>query len=404
MEAVKDKHSMRTILRLLLLGFAAALAASGVHANSVADMRVIGDAERTRFVVDLEATPQYAVSRLSRPERLVIDLPDVEFDAPAEPGEGRGLVSDYRYGLIAPGKARIVLDLKGPVEIVNSFVLDPVDPEPARLVIDLVPTSPEKFQADVRRDQPQQVKAPRRDPGPPLAGSGRQIVVLDPGHGGIDSGAVGEGGLIEKDVTLEFGLELARRLKAGGILHPVLTRDGDTFLSLAERMNVARRHQAALFISVHADTVRQNYVRGATVYTLSDDASDALAAALAARENRSDILAGLALEDQPDDVADILVDLARRETRNLSVRFAKSLVDDMKDAFTLNSNPWRRASFKVLKAPEVPSVLLELGYLSNAEDEERFKSEDWPAAEADTVARAIEAFLGGQVTAGQPIR
>jgi N-acetylmuramoyl-L-alanine amidase len=147
--------------------------------------------------------------------------------------------------------------------------------------------------------------------------------------------------------------------------------------------------------------VRQTYVRGATVYTLSDDASDDLAKQFAERENRSDILAGLALEDEPDDVADILVDLAMRETRNFSIRFAKTLVDDMRGKIALNGNPWRRASFKVLKAPEVPSVLLELGYLSNEEDEKLFQSETWPLEEAKTVARAVEGFFEGKETAGQ---
>jgi N-acetylmuramoyl-L-alanine amidase len=164
---------------------------------------------------------------------------------------------------------------------------------------------------------------------------------------------------------------------------------------------VAREEQAKLFVSVHADKVRQDYVRGATVYTLSDDASDELAEALAERENRSDILAGLALEDTPADVADILFDLAVRETRNLSVRFAQTLVDDMRGEVALNSNPWRRAAFKVLKAPEVPSVLLELGYLSNPDDEKLFRSEEWPEDEAKTVARAIEDFFGGRQNAGQ---
>lgn len=399
---------MRIMLRLIIVLAAAAWmagAAGGAWANAVADMRVVGDASRTRFVVDLEASPDYAVSRLSNPDRLVIDLPEVAFDVPARPNEGRGLVSDYRYGLIAAGKARIVLDLSMPVEVVNTFVLDPVGAEPARLVVDLEPTSAEEFQAAVDRDRPQRLQIAPPSRAPAAVGNGRPIVVIDPGHGGIDSGAVAKDDLLEKNVTLEFGVELARQLEAGGKLIPILTRDDDTFLSLSSRMDVARQHQAALFVSIHADTVRQNYVRGATVYTLSDDASDALAAALAAQENRSDILAGLALEDQPDEVADILFDLARRETRNLSVRFAKSLVEDMDGAFSLNSNPWRRAAFKVLKAPEVPSVLLELGYLSNKDDEAMFRSEDWPAGEAKTVARAIEAFLGGQVTqADQPIR
>jgi N-acetylmuramoyl-L-alanine amidase len=390
------------MLRLFFI-LVAAVSAGGAWANAVSDMRVIGDAEKTRFVVDLEASPEYGISRLSNPDRLVIDLPGVQFDA-SEPGGGRGLVSDYRYGLIAPDKARIVLDLAEPAEIVNTFVLDPVSPEPARLVIDLVPTSTEKFEAAVLLDRPQRIRTSLPVHPGPRADSGLPVVVIDPGHGGIDSGAVADGDLKEKNITLEFGLELARQLRKGGKLEPVLTRDDDTFLSLADRVDIARHHQADLFISIHADTVREDYVRGATVYTLSDDASDALAAALAARENRSDILAGLALDDQPDDVADILFDLTRRETRNLSVRFAKSLVEDMDGTFSLNSNPWRRASFKVLKAPEVPSVLLELGYVSNSDDEELFRSEDWPQNEAETIARAVEEFLGGQVTAGQPIQ
>lgn len=393
---------MRIVIRLLGILLAAGLAGSAL-ANVVADMRLVSSSERTRFVVDLETSPDYSISRLSNPDRLIIDLTDTEFGGPTEPVEGRGLVSDYRYGLIAPGRARIVLDLAEPVEVVNTFVLDPVSPEPARLVIDLAPTSAEQFQAAVSRDRPQQVRTPRA--GPPLAETDLPLVVIDPGHGGIDSGATGKGGLREKEVTLEFGLELERRLRAGGKLEPLLTRRDDTFVALGDRVDIARESKAALFISIHADTVRQDYVRGATVYTLSDDASDELAAALAERENRSDVLAGLALEDQPDEVADILVDLARRETRNLSVRFAKSLVGDMEDNFTLNSNPWRRASFKVLKAPEVPSVLLELGYLSNADDEEMFRAEDWPGVQAETIARAVEGFLVGQVLTGhKPVR
>ena len=391
---------MRLTVRLILSALAMVFA-GGASANLVADMRVIGDTERTRFVVDLEKSPDFRILRLANPDRLVIDLPDVDFADSAKPAEGRGLISDYRYGLIGPGKARIVLDLSLPVEIVNDFVLDPREAEPARLVVDLVPTSAEAFLAAVQSDvatAPAVGETGRSGSAPT---SGRPVVVIDPGHGGIDSGAIGEDGLVEKDVTLEFALELASRLKAGGGLEPVLTREGDTFLSLPERVEVAQEHDAALFISVHADTVREDYVRGATVYTLSEDASDALAAALAERENRSDILAGLSLEAQPDDVADILIDLARRETRNLSVRFAQELVEDMEGTFPLNVNPSRRASFRVLKAPEVPSVLLELGYLSNADDEALFRSDAWPQKEARTVAEAIETFFGGGRTAGQ---
>jgi N-acetylmuramoyl-L-alanine amidase len=398
---------MRIALRLTIYAVLAALAAGLVaraDANVVGDMRVIGDATRTRFVVDLEKSPEYGLKRLSNPYRLVIDLPDVAFGQPERPGEGRGLISDYRYGLIAPGKARIVLDLGGPVEIVNTFVLDPISDEPSRLVVDMVPTSEDAFQAAALKDRSRESDADLEGDASASAKeaeTGLPIVVIDPGHGGIDSGAIGKDKLLEKDITLKFGLELARQIEAGGKLQAILTRKDDTFLSLSERMEVGRRHHAALFISIHADTVREDYVRGATVYTLSEDASDALAEALAERENRSDILAGLSLDDQPDDVADILFDLARRETKNFSVRFAKSLVEDMRGEVKLNTNPWRRASFKVLKAPEVPSVLLELGYLSNPDDEALFKSEKWPAVEARSVARAVEEFLIGRPTAGQ---
>jgi N-acetylmuramoyl-L-alanine amidase len=393
--------SMLRLLSVLIVAALGALAAPA-SANIVLDMRAVGDPARTRFVVDLEKNPDFGVLRLANPYRLVIDLPEVDFKDPAKPGEGRGLISDYRYGLIAPGKARIVLDLSGPVDIVNTFVLDPVDPEPARLVIDLVPTTAAAFAEAVARDRPADDTADSRA-GPHVRppGSGRPVVVIDPGHGGIDSGATGKDGLLEKDVTLKFALELARQLRLGARLEPVLTRDKDDFVSLADRVGMAQRHRAALFVSIHADSVREKYVRGATVYTLSDDASDALAAALAARENRSDILAGLALEDQPDEVADILFDLARRETKNLAIRFAKSLVEDMDEAIPLNSNPWRRASFRVLKAPDVPSVLLELGYLSNKEDEKLFTAATWPEDAAKAVARAVEEFLGEDVAAGQ---
>ena len=388
------------LLPRLLFAVLMALPAGRASANSVDDMRVIGDAERTRFVVDLEKRPEFRILRLANPYRLVIDLPEVAFNEPAKQGAARGLIEDYRYGLIGEGKARIVLDLSGPVEI-NSFVLDPVEPEPARLVIDLAPGTDEAFAAAVLKDG-QEAPSIGLSPAPPaIAAAGRPVVVIDPGHGGIDSGAVGEDGLMEKDLTLEFGRELAAKLKKGGKLEPVLTREGDDFLSLPQRVEFAQQHEAALFVSIHVDSVREDYVRGATVYTLSDDASDELAAALAERENRSDILAGLALEDQPDDVADILFDLARRETKNLAIRFAKTLVEDMEGDFELNSNPWRRASFRVLKAPDVPSVLLELGYLSNDEDEALFRASTWPAKEAETIAAAIEAFFGGGATAGQ---
>lgn len=387
------------MLRFLLILIAAVLAAPAA-ANLAGDMRVIGDPGKTRFVVDLEKNPEYRVLHLMNPYRLVVDMPNVDFPAPAKPGEGRGLISEYRYGLIAPGKARIVLDLVGPVEIINTFVLDPLAPEPARLVIDLVPTTAPVFEAAAARDRSSQdVASP--DPAAPVH-PGRPVVVIDPGHGGIDSGAVGTDGLLEKEITLKFALALARQLEAGAAVAPVLTREGDDFVALSDRVAFAKKHRAALFISIHADTVKEEYVRGATVYTLSDNASDALTAEYAARENRADVLAGLALgRETDDDVVDILSDLARRDTQHQSIGFAKSLIDSLDGSVPMNSNPWRRGAFVVLKAPEVPSVLLELGYLSSEEDEALFRNETWQQSVAETAARAIEKFFGVDVAAGQ---
>jgi N-acetylmuramoyl-L-alanine amidase len=381
-----------------VLAIVIALISSQATAEVVAeDLRLIGDESRTRLVVDLDAETEFGLLRLTDPMRLVVDLGDTVFARGASPAEPRGLVKEYRYGLIAPGRARIVLDLQEPVDIRDSFIIPAEGDQPARLVVEMVPTSREAFVAAARAERAQALTRPAPGPegvsgGPP---QGKPVVVLDPGHGGIDSGAVGEGGLLEKDVTLEFALALAETLEKGGRVHPVLTRDDDRFLSLGERVEIARRNDAALLISIHADTVPQDYVRGATVYTLSEDASDALTAAVAERENRSDVLAGLALDEEADEVASILFDLARRETKNLSVRFARMLVSEIGEAMPLNKTPWRRGAFQVLSAPDVPSVLLELGYLSNAKDAELLRSQDWKAESARRVAQGVEHFVAG---------
>ncbi len=376
----------------------------GVAGNvMVHGMRLVGNDKRTRFVVDLDTPPEYGILRLTDPYRLVIDLPRVIFTAPAATTNGRGLVADYRFGLIAPEKARIVLDLTGPVDIAKTFVLPAAGKQPVRLVFDFVATTAQSFAAAAAAGNPKVAANGQTPKGDRLNGGGpggRPVVVIDPGHGGIDSGAVGARGILEKVVTMEFARELAARLLAGGLVDPVLTRKVDRFLSLRQRIAIARENHAALLISVHADTVPEDYVRGATVYTLSERASDSVSAALAARENRSDILAGLAIDDQPDEVADILFDLARRESRNLSLRFAKGLVKDMGTALKLNNTPWRKAAFQVLKAPEVPSVLLELGFLSNKFDEQLLRSSVWRKRSAEAVARAVELFLGDVAPTG----
>ncbi|GLS77725.1 N-acetylmuramoyl-L-alanine amidase [Oharaeibacter diazotrophicus] len=366
------------------------------------DGRVVGDAARTRFVLDLDRAVDVAAFTLGDPYRVVIDLPQVRFSLPAGSGaEGRGLVSGWRYGLLAIGRSRIVIDATGPVKIDKSFVLPSVDGQPARLVVDLVGTTPEAFRDDlqrtaVEREVANDVPVAKGDrlPGPRPTGHDRPLVMLDPGHGGVDSGTISPSGALEKDVVLAFAFELEKKLEASGKVDVAMTRRDDTFVPLGDRVRIARDQAADLFVSIHADSVRQNDVRGATIYTLSDRASDREAAALADKENASDAVAGLDLDRQTDEVSDILIDLTRRETRNFSVSFANNLVSELSSTTRMIRNPHRFAGFRVLKAPDVPSVLVEIGYLSNEQDEKLLTSEEWRGRVTDAIGAAVTRFFG----------
>jgi N-acetylmuramoyl-L-alanine amidase len=219
--------------------------------------------------------------------------------------------------------------------------------------------------------------------------------VLDAGHGGSDPGTVGIGGVHEKDVTLAVVREMRRVLEASGRYVVRLTRDGDELIRLRDRMSRARAAGADVFISVHADSIGSSETRGASVYTLSDTASDAEAAALAQRENRADIIAGVDLSHESKDVASILIDLAQRETMNSSARFAQTLVEELaKDVRLLPNNPHRFAGFVVLKAPDTPALLLELGYLSNREDAALLRTPEHRRRLAQALLRAVDQYFG----------
>ena len=210
----------------------------------------------------------------------------------------------------------------------------------------------------------------------------------------------GKNGTVEKSITLTFATELRDKLAATGKYNVFMTREKDEFLRLDDRVRIARQHEADLFISVHADTISLKGIRGATVYTVSDKASDAEAQALADRENLSDQLAGIEIEEDDKQVADILIDLIRRETHSFSMRFARSLVGELSSTVGLINNPHRSAGFKVLKAPDVPSVLVELGYLSNPKDEEQLRSPDWRGKAATSISNAIALFAAAKIGAG----
>lgn len=368
--------------------------------------QLAGDADRTRFVMDVSAPLDFAVSTLADPYRIVIDLPALRFDLPDDAGrDGQGLVTAWRFGQFAPGKSRIVLDASSPVTVDKAFILPALSGQPARLVLDLVGTDREAFLASVAASaaasKPAGTAARKGDRIVPER-SQKPVIMLDPGHGGIDTGATGAGGTLEKAIVLDFARLLRDKLVASGRYDVQMTRDTDVFIALRERVRMARESQADLFVSIHADSVRigRDQVRGAGIYTLSDTASDEIAAALAERENRSDVIVGIDLAEEPNEVTDILIDLARQETRKFSFLFAEMLVGKLSGAAQLVKNPHRSAGFRVLTAHDVPSALVELGYLSNRLDEKLMTTEEWRERMSDAIVAAIDRYFekrfGGQ--------
>nr|WP_274423991.1 N-acetylmuramoyl-L-alanine amidase [Chelativorans sp. YIM 93263] len=357
--------------------------------------KMAGDAVRTRVVLHFNREPDIDWFLLRSPHRLVIDLPTTEFAIDEAELEPRGLISKVRYGRMDEQRSRMILAVDGPFTLDDLKVLENESDPGYRLIVDILADSEMAFEAAMREriaDAPQSAAKAEDAVSPFALDEDRFTIILDPGHGGIDSGARGVNGTLEKTITLVFALELREKLESADY-NVVLTRESDVFLRLDERVRTARQHEADLLISIHADSIRLRNFRGATVYTLSERASDQRAAAAAERENLSDSLAGFVVEDDAGEVADILLDLTRRETNAFSMRFARTLVGELDDTIHLVNQPLRSASFRVLRAPDVPSVLLELGYLSNPEDEEQLRDAKWRARAIDNVAEAIAAFV-----------
>jgi N-acetylmuramoyl-L-alanine amidase len=363
------------------------------------DARLAGDDKQTRLVIDLTRKIDVRAFTIADPYRVVIDVPQVNFQFPAKTGEhGRGIVKAFRFGLVMKGRSRIVIDVTGPVRVARAFVVDPAEGQPARLVVDLAPVDRETFlraaAIDNRLPKAADPPAPHEDAAK-APGDTRPMIVIDPGHGGIDNGTHAPSGEQEKDLVLRFASLLREKLEKSSKYRVAMTRGDDTFVPLAERVRFARGQGAQLFISIHCDALArgEGSADGATIYTVSDKASDAEAQRLADAENRADIIAGVNLAAESDDIADILIDLAQRETKAFSNSFARLVATEFKSATRLHKNPIRSAGFRVLKAPDIPSVLIELGYVSNPADLKQLVSDQWRARTSEAVAQAVNTYF-----------
>jgi N-acetylmuramoyl-L-alanine amidase len=360
-------------------------------------MRVAGDKTRMRVVIDFEQCPDYSYHYLDSPHRIVVDLPQTVFGFGEGEAAPRGFIEDIRYGTMARGRSRLVFTTDGPVEVTGAETDENSEDGSHRLVFEMEAVSDARFSGLLdSQDWSTKIGSSGESKGNAAiverADDHRFTVVIDPGHGGIDGGARGRNGLEEKDATLSISLALRKKLEQYEDLDVYMTREDDIFVSLGDRVRFAREKEADLFISIHADSIRYRGVRGATVYTVSEKASDEFSQELAQRENKSDAIAGISLEEEPDRVADILIDLMRRETQIFSVRLARSVVANFDGTVRLINNPHRFAGFKVLRAPDVPSILVELGYLSNIEDEKLLQDESWVARVADLLGRAVDQY------------
>jgi N-acetylmuramoyl-L-alanine amidase len=385
-------------------GIGAFLALGGLPAwadvPAVVGARIGDQGGITRFVLDLSAPAQFQVHLAPDPYRAVIDLPEVAWRVTGKLA-ARGLVAGWRYGGVNAGASRAVIDLAGPAAVAKSFALPPHGDAGHRIVIDLKPSTRGEFLAAARIGDP--LPSSKAPPGAlPPRSVAKRVVAIDPGHGGIDPGAVGAEGTFEKEVTLAQAQVLRRALMATGRYEVVMTRGGDSFVALRERIRRAHAGGAEAFISLHADTLNDRTVRGGTVYTLSENASDAEAAALAARENRADALAGVDLKDHSPQVAQILIELTQRVTMNASSVLARELAEELSSVITLMHNTHRFAGFAVLKSPEVPSVLVEMGYLSNRHDERQLKDPQFRAKLASALVKGLDRYFASQQALKRP--
>jgi N-acetylmuramoyl-L-alanine amidase len=377
-----------------------------------------GDSGRTKFIIALERAVDFQVYSLTNPNRVFVELPDVRLQLPALPGDAPvGLIKSFRGGSSAPGKARIVIDVTGPVVVDRAAIETSKEGKSVQLVLEIVAAETvAQTKADTKRiNMPAGASAlgaaglmpplprPAVSPQARALGAFKPVIVLDPGHGGDDTGAQ-KNGAVEKNVVLAFSLALRDKLNATGRYKVLMTRETDAFVELNARREFAEKHMASLFVAVHADYANSK-ARGATIYSLRESVSNALQRS--ARDevagnvlSESMLAAVKKVEDNIGGLREILADLARRDvdfTRDRTGVFVKSVIEHMGESTNLKDNPDRSAAFVVLKSAKVPSILIELGYVTNEEDAQLLKSEQWRDKVSTSILTAIDNYFSHQL-------
>jgi N-acetylmuramoyl-L-alanine amidase len=388
------------MLRRVIVTILAAVLLFGGHAAvvsaqpAVTAVRTGEHVGLTRLVLDVTEKVDFHTFTLADPYRVVVDLSLLDWKVTASEDDRRGVISKLRFGHFERRTSRMVIEALGPVEVKRAFLLPPQGDWAYRFVIDLAPVDEASFVNSVGAPRSLAKPLDNSPQSPTSRRPGRKfVIVLDPGHGGADPGTIGVTGVFEKTITLSAARDLEKYLTKTNKYEVILTRNADKFLRLRDRVSTARDAGADLFISLHADAIKKKNVRGASVYTLSEKASDAEAAALAAKENKADVIGGVRLDGESEEVTSILIDLVQRETMNLSAGFANKVLPELVKRVKTLRNTHRFAGFAVLKAPDVPSVLVEMGYLSNRRDERLLSTSKGRRPIIEALARAIDRYF-----------
>ncbi|MBR1778734.1 MAG: N-acetylmuramoyl-L-alanine amidase [Alphaproteobacteria bacterium] len=381
---------------LILIAAAAAFFPADGKCAVVQDIRLgTQSGSVVRVVIDLSEKVDFKIFPLTNPDRIVIDLPATTFGVKESALPKADYLNKLRLGKTDSQAGRVVLELNRGAIIKKSFILAPQSGFQWRLVVDLELMAKTDGLKQVTQEWYDNSVAEEKKPAKQTEEQSKvkPLIVLDPGHGGKDPGAIGVSGVYEKHLTLAMAKQLKALLEQTGRYRVKLTRDTDIFIALYARRRYARSVNADLFISLHADSIRKPETRGLSVYTLSETASDKEAEKLAESENKVDLIAGIDLSGETQEVTDILIDLARRETNNHSSYFAEKLMTEIRKEITVLPNSHRFAGFAVLKSPDVPSVLIEMGYLSNKEEEKLLRQASYREKLAKATVHAIDSYF-----------